>query len=118
MENLFPLLKSLREIAEQADKQRLSVWVTQFETEFPDLAEEVKYCARMSSPTTVLAYLRERDQRFALLAFIPNIEPVIAFLMEFINERSNNDDSDTTVLPVINRARPTASRARRLRAHT
>jgi hypothetical protein len=94
MVNLFQLVNELRDIAAQADKKRLSVWVTQFEVEFPDLADEICYCAQMDSPKTVLAYLRERDQRFALLALIPNIEPVIQFLMGFINERGNGDSSN------------------------
>ena len=89
--NLFQVVNELRDIAQRADKERLSVWVKEFRSEYPDLAEEIEYCAEMDSPETVLAYLRERDQRFALLALIPNIKPVIQFLMDFIRERKNDD---------------------------
>ena len=94
MVNLFQIVNELRDIVQQADKQRLSVWVDQFRAEFPDLADEIEYCAKMPDPRLVLAYLRERDQRFALLGLIPNIEPTIQFLMTFIRERSNDDSND------------------------
>lgn len=94
MVNLFQVVNELRDIANRADNERLSVWVTQFKTEFPDLAEEIEYCAQMNSPQTVMAYLRERDQRFALLSLIPGVEPVIDFLMNFIRERSNDDSNN------------------------
>lgn len=95
MVNLFQVVNELRDIAQRADKERLSVWVKQFQIEFPDLAEEVEYCAKMNNPETVLAYLRERDQRFALLSLIPNIKPVIQFLMDFIRERNESNDSSS-----------------------
>lgn len=91
--NLMAFLYELPEIARRADRERLTVLLPAFQKQFPDLWEELVYCSEMVSPSLVLAYLVNRDQRLAFLKSVPNIEPTIQFLMNFIKERSQSGDS-------------------------
>lgn len=115
MANLFGLVQELQDIVAEADRRRLGVWVETFQAEYPDLAEEIMYCAEMPDAKFVLNYLQQRDQRFAFLRLVPNVENLITFLQNFIRERSNPDAQNNSVLPgnvvPIRRRRPSRSRA-------
>lgn len=91
--NLMAFLYELPEIAKRADRERLTVLLPAFQKQFPDIWGELVYCSQMQSPSLVLAYLAERDQRLMFLKSVPNVEPTIQFLMEFIRERSQSGDS-------------------------
>lgn len=110
--NLFTVVQELQKIVAEADEKRMSVWFEQFESEYPDLAEEIRYCALMPEPKLVLNYLAIRDTRFALLKLVPNIEPTISFLQRFIRERSNPDEN--TSAGVIAALPPAPTRRRRI----
>jgi hypothetical protein len=92
--NLLAFLNELPSIAQRADNERLSVMLPAFKAEFPQLWEDIVYCAQMDSPALVIAYLCERDTRLGFLKQVPNVEPTIQFLMNFIRERSNDDSSN------------------------
>ena len=92
--NLMAFLHELPTIAERADRERLTVLLPAFQKQFPDIWGELVYCSQMPSPSLVLAYLAERDQRLTFLKSVPNVEPTIQFLMEFIRERSQSGDSN------------------------
>lgn len=92
--NLMAFLYELPEIARRADRERLTVLLPAFQQQFPDLWEELVYCSQMESPSLVLAYLVVRDQRLTFLKSVPNVEPTIQFLMNFIRERSQAGDSN------------------------
>lgn len=91
--NLLAFLYELPKIAERADRERLTALLPAFKQQFPNIWEELVYCSQMQSPSLVLAYLAERDQRLTFLKSVPNVEPTIQFLMEFIRERSQSGDS-------------------------
>lgn len=92
--NLMAFLYELPEIARRADRERLTVLLPAFEQQFPDIWEELVYCSQMESPSLVLSYLVVRDQRLTFLKSVPNVEPTIQFLMDFIKERSSSGDSN------------------------
>lgn len=92
--DLMAFLHELPKIAQDADRQRLSVMLPAFQANFPDLWEELVYCSQMEKPSTVIAYLGERDARLKFLRSVPNIEPTVQFLMTFIRERSADDSSN------------------------
>lgn len=94
MLDLIAFLHELPAIAERADRERLSVLLPAFKQSFPDLWDELVYCSQMESPTTVIAYLGERDQRLKFLKSVPNVEPTVQFLMTFIKERSLDDSNN------------------------
>lgn len=113
--DLLAFLNELPAIAQRADTERLSVLLPEFKSEFPALWEDIVYCANMESPTMVLAYLRERDNRLAFLEKVPNIESIIEFLMTFIKGNQHaevNSSGDGNVFDANNN-RPTRRRATR-----
>lgn len=87
MLDLMAFLHELPKIAQEADRERLSVLLPAFKQNFPDLWQELVYCSKMDSPTTVIAYLGERDKRLVFLKSVPNVEPTVQFLMTFIKDK-------------------------------
>jgi len=85
--DLWGFVRELQSIYERADNERLSVWLPEIKSEFPELYEEVLFCATMPNPTIVKRYLMARDPRFVALQLVPNVDRIIQFLMDFINER-------------------------------
>ena len=97
--SLWQFVTELQDIVREADKRRLSVWVDAFKVDYPELADEILYCAQMTDAKVVLNYLQERDARFAFLKLVPNVESLVTFLMNFINERNQSDDQNNPALP-------------------
>jgi hypothetical protein len=115
--NLMAFLYELPNIAERADRERLTALLPAFQQQFPDIWGELVYCSQMQSPSLVLAYLVERDKRLTFLKSVPNVEPTIQFLMDFIKERSSGDSNNHSG---AGNASTIAQRknARRFRAHS
>lgn len=86
-------LNELPAIAERADRERAGVYLDALVKEFPEIWEELVFCSKMDSPQTVIAYLSQRNAYFVFLRQVPNVNGVIQFLMDFIKERSQSDDS-------------------------
>ena len=111
--SLWQFVTELQDIVREADKRRLSVWVDAFKVDYPELADEILYCAQMTDAKLVLNYLQERDARFAFLKLVPNVESLVTFLMNFINERNQSDDQNNPALPgnvlPIRRRRPSGT---------
>lgn len=97
--SLWQFVTELQDIVRESDKRRLSVWVDAFKVDYPELADEILYCAQMTDAKVVLNYLQERDARFAFLKLVPNVESLVTFLMNFINERNQSDDQNNPALP-------------------
>jgi len=104
MNNLATLIHfigQLQEIAQEADRERLSVWLPQFEAEYPDIADEINYCARMGESSLVLPYLRERYAPLDLACktlprdWTSKLQQAITFLHSFVRERYLNDQSNS-----------------------
>lgn len=77
----------LREIAETADRERLSVWIGTFKEEFPTLYSEFIKCRDMPDAETALAYLIGRDVRFAAIKLVRNHMRLIRFVHGYMNEQ-------------------------------
>ena len=116
--NLIAFLHELPEIAQRADRERLTALLPAFQKQFPDIWGELVYCSQMQSPSLVLAYLVERDKRLTFLKSVPNVEPTIQFLMDFIKERSSSGDSNNHSGAVNAFPTATTQRTRRLRVRS
>lgn len=95
--SLWQFVTELQDIVREADKRRLSVWVDAFKVDYPELADEILYCAEMTDAKLVLNYLQERDARFAFLKLVPNVENLITFLQNFIRERKQQDENNAAL---------------------
>lgn len=84
----------LPEIAKRADTERAGVILDAIIEDNPDFWTELVFCSRMDSPQTVLAYLVERFPYLAFLKTVPNVEPTITFLMDFIRERESKHENN------------------------
>jgi len=67
------LIDTLREIAEQADRERLMVWYPQFCQEYPDAAAVIDECLALP-PDRVRAKLEEKFPLLISLARLTNPE--------------------------------------------
>lgn len=67
---LATAMLKLRELAQQADEQRLMVFADEFEDTFPQFAADVReFMSR--TPSEALAYLASRHSAFMVLSFTP-----------------------------------------------
>jgi len=96
MLDLLAFLNELPSIAQRADTERLSVMLPEFKAEFPQLWEEILYCSTMESPSLVIAFLCERNPALVFLKKVPNVEPTIQFLMDFVKESERNENNPIT----------------------
>lgn len=86
--DLTTLLKELPEIAARADRDRLSVLWPEFESTYPELTSEIKFCAGIEDSQIVLRYLEER---ISLLKFVrlttPKLDEALIFIHQFLREK-------------------------------
>lgn len=80
-------VNQLREIAERADKERLSVWFGTFKNEYPTLHAELIKCRDMPDAETALAYLIGRDIRFGAIKFVRDHMRLLRFVHTYMNEQ-------------------------------
>lgn len=85
---LARFVSELREIANQADRERLSVWIDQFKMEFPELHDDLVTFREMPSAELALAYLIAKDIRFAGIKLFPGHMNWIRFVHNYMRERA------------------------------
>ena len=76
-------------IMERADRERLSVYLTQFQTEFPDFYAVCLEAVDFPAPLA-LAHIENYYPMATFLRYIPNIDAIIAAIQAQLRERKNN----------------------------
>lgn len=111
--DLWGFINEVKKACEEADTKRLSVMWPDFQAEFPELVEEIFFCAKMQSAEIVKKYLIQRDPRFMGLLLVPNVDRVIEFLMRFINERGVENAAIPVPIGVADDSRAFRNRSHR-----
>src|SRR5262249_9891249 len=81
-------IAELREIAERADRERLSVLIVQFKKEYPDLYRDLDELVELPA-SVALSHLVERWPALGVIKLFPNHLQLISMIqLEIINRRT------------------------------
>lgn len=83
------VVNQLRDIADRADKERLSVWFEQFKIEFPVLHAQLVEARKQPTPEMALAFLIAKDFKWAGLKLVRDHMRFVRFVHTWMNEKDN-----------------------------